>query len=168
MIRRVKAKPKRDKSPVSVLEEIFPGDTNAYGTAFGGKILALMDRAAGLAASRYAHQHFVTASLDAMEFRAPVRQGQIAEIVAQVVYTSARSCAVKVLVYAAEKTDWRRKFCGRGVFFMVSVDPEGKILTVPALHPRSRQEKEDWQLAHQAHQSMLQRRKAAKDPLARN
>jgi len=33
--------------PVTLAEEVFPGDTNAYGTLFGGRLMALMDKAAG-------------------------------------------------------------------------------------------------------------------------
>ena len=120
-----------DPSPIVLLEEIFPGDTNPYGTAFGGKIVALMDRAAGLAASRYANRHFVTASMEGVRFDAPIRQGEIAEVEARVVYTSSRAVGIQVRVRALEKTAWERRPCGEGVLFMVSVDEAGKAQPVP-------------------------------------
>jgi acyl-CoA hydrolase len=43
-----------DYSLLTLFEEFFPVDTNPCGTAFGSRILALMDRAAALASSRYA------------------------------------------------------------------------------------------------------------------
>ena len=147
-----------DRSPVVLLEEIFPGDTNAYGTAFGGRILALMDRAAGLAASRYAHAHFVTASMDAVEFSAPVRQGQIAEVTARVVYTSARTCGVRVEVAALDKEDWVRRPCCQGLIFMVAIGPDGKTLPVPPLKLTTEQQRRDWGQAAQVHKRMLERK----------
>jgi len=148
-----------DKTPVTLLEEIFPGDTNAYGTAFGGKILSLMDRAAGLAASRYAHLHFVTASLDAMEFCAPVKQGEIAEVVAKVVYTSKHTYGIKVEVSAVDKTKWQRKHCGHGLFFMVAMGPEKKPLPVPQLGSLAEQDQADWDEAALVHRQMLDRKR---------
>ena len=32
--------------PVTLIEEVFPQDTNAYNTLFGGRLLSLMDKAA--------------------------------------------------------------------------------------------------------------------------
>ncbi len=148
-----------DKTPVTLLDEIFPGDTNAYGTAFGGKILSLMDRAAGLAASRYAHLHFVTASLDAMEFCAPVKQGEIAEVVARVVYTSKHTYGIKVDVSAVDKTQWQRNHCGHGLFFMVAMGPEGKPLSVPPLSALTDQDQAAWDEAALVHRQMLDRKK---------
>jgi len=148
------------KEPVVLLEEIFPGDTNAYGTAFGGKILALMDRAAGLVASRFAHRHFVTASLDDMHFSAPVKQGEIAEVEARLVYTSKHTYGVKVLVYAVDKTEWQRKPCGQGVFFMVATGPDGKPQAVKQLEPEGKKARRDWDEVEAVHKAMLGRRRS--------
>jgi acyl-CoA hydrolase len=148
-----------DKSPVVLLEEIFPGDTNPYGTAFGGKILALMDRAAALAASRFARREFVTASLSDFEFIAPVRQGEIAEVSARLVYTSTRTCGLLVTVFAMGKTEWKRRRCGQGVIFMVAQGPDGALLPVPQLRPRTQAEKRRWEEAASIHRRMLKRRR---------
>ncbi len=151
----------RDASPLVILEEIFPGDTNAYGTAFGGKILALMDRAAGLAASRFAHSNFVTVSLDALKFKAPVRQGEIAEVRAKVVYTSNHTCGVDVRVYAVDKRQWEHLPCCRGTFFMVAIGPDNQPIAVPKLNPITDHEKAQWSDARAIHQSMITNRKEA-------
>ncbi len=149
-----------NQDPVVVYEEIFPGDTNPYGTAFGGKILALMDRAAGLAASRFAKRHFVTASLDAMDFRSPVRQGQIAEVTARVVYTSSHTVGVEVSVAAVDGTEWQPRCCARGLFFMVAIGEHGSLQTVPALDFDSLDEsgRRSGQEAAEVHRRMLARR----------
>ena len=149
---------KPDRSPVTLLEEIFPQDTNPWGTAFGGKILALMDRAAGLAASRYAHGHFVTASMDAIEFRKPVKQGEIAEVIATLVYTSARTCGIKVEVNALDKDDWLRRPCCQGLIFMVAKGPDGKTQSVPPMKLTTEQERRDWGVAAKIHKAMLERK----------
>lgn len=157
-------KPPRDPAappasgPISVFEEIFPGDTNPYGTAFGGRILALMDRAAGLAAARFAHQHFVTASLDALEFSAPVKQGEIAEIEARIVYTSKHTCAAHVRVFAIDKRIWDRRRCCEGTLFMVATGGDGRPLAIPQLVPQTDDERRAWADARAIHEAMLGRR----------
>jgi len=149
--------------PISVFEEIFPSDTNPYGTAFGGKILALMDRAAGLAASRFAHQHFVTVSLDALEFTAPVKQGEIAEVEGRIVYTSSHTCAAHVRVLAIDKLTWDRRLCCTGTLFMVAVDKDGRPLAIPQLEPTTDEERRDWDDARAIHEQMLSRRARRKE-----
>ncbi len=148
-----------DASPISVYEEIFPGDTNPYGTAFGGKILALMDRTAGLAAARYARCNFVTASLDSIEFIAPVMQGEIAEVEARMVYTSTHTCGVKVRVFALDKSKWERRQCCVGTLFMVAIGADNKPLPVPKFEPKTDAEKEEWDDVIRIHKSMLKRKK---------
>ena len=144
-----------DTSPISIYEEIFPGDTNAYGTAFGGKILALVDRAAGLAAARFARCNFVTASLDTLEFRAPVKNGEIAEVEAQVVYVSTHTCGVKVRVFALNKTEWNRRPCCVGTVFMVAIDADSKPRRISSFEPGTDEEKKDWDQTLKIHQRML-------------
>jgi acyl-CoA hydrolase len=148
------------ENSIAFFEEIFPGDTNAYGTAFGGKILALMDRAAGLAASRFAHCDFVTASLEAMEFIAPVKQGEIAEVTARVVYTSTHTCAVKVQVFALQKNQWEQKSCCLGHFFMVAVDANGRPQPITQFKAHDKKTLADWNDAASIHRSMLARKRA--------
>lgn len=143
---------------ITLHEEIFPGDTNAYGTAFGGKILALMDRAAGLAASKFAKGDFVTASLDSVDFRAPLRQGEIAEIEARVVYTSKRTCGVAVQVFASSKTGWERRPCCEGLIFMVSIGKDGKPRSIPQLEPTGAADRAAWDEAKAVHEDKLARR----------
>ena len=63
------------KEPVTLIEEVFPQDTNSYNTLFGGRLLSLMDKAAGIVCAKFAHREFVTISIDTLEFKAPARQG---------------------------------------------------------------------------------------------
>src|SRR5690625_7489611 len=55
--------------------QIFPPDANAYGTLFGGKLMAHIDDVAAIAAVRHARQSVVTASTDSVDFLLPVKLG---------------------------------------------------------------------------------------------
>ena len=69
--------------PVTLIEEVFPQDTNSYDTLFGGRLLSVMDKAAGIACSKFAHREFVTISIDTLTFKAPARQGDLIEVTGQ-------------------------------------------------------------------------------------
>ena len=71
--------------PVVVLDEVFPGHTNALNTLFGGRLMSIMDTAAGMVASKFAHKVFVTVSVDALKFKRPAFQGDIIRTTARVV-----------------------------------------------------------------------------------
>lgn len=109
-------------------EIVFPGETNHYGTLFGGRALALMDKAAFVAASRFARRSVVTASSERVDFRAPVQQGQLVELWARVVATGRTSVTVEVDLISGA-----RQLATRGKFVLVAVDSTGAPVSVPAL-----------------------------------
>src|SRR5947207_13254914 len=83
-------------TPVSMIEIVFPDQTNHYGTLFGGHALRLMDKAAFVAASRYARKTVVTACSERVDFQAAVRHGSLVELTARVIATGRSSMTVSV------------------------------------------------------------------------
>jgi uncharacterized protein (TIGR00369 family) len=120
-----------------LIEMVFPEQTNHYGTLFGGQALALMDKAAFVAASRYARRTVVTACSEKVDFHVPVRQGQLVELVARVVATGKTSLTVEVDLYAEDLLTGDRQLGTRGRFVMVALDAHGKPATMPALKARA-------------------------------
>lgn len=55
----------------------LPRDTNPYGTIFGGVILGYIDQAGFVEARRHGSHRWVTASVDRVDFSAPVHLGDI-------------------------------------------------------------------------------------------
>jgi acyl-CoA hydrolase len=141
-----------------LVEIVFPNDTNPYGTMFGGAAYALMDRAAFLAANGYSHCNAVTASSEHLDFRVPIRQGEIVEVIARVVHTGRTSMIVRVDLNARAPLDkaWRR--CTSGFFTMVAVDDEGRPQAVPAFAPRSERDRADWEWAERIRATARERR----------
>lgn len=57
---------------------VLPGDLNDYGSLFGGTLLKWVDEIAYIRVSLdFPGKHFVTIGLNNVEFRHPIRQGQI-------------------------------------------------------------------------------------------
>ena len=118
-----------------LIEMVFPEQTNHYGTLFGGQALALMDKAAFIAASRFARRTVVTASSEKCDFHVPVRQGQLVELVARVVGTGKTSITVEVDLYSEDLKTGDRQVGTRGRFVLVALDAHGNPTAVPPLTP---------------------------------
>ncbi len=118
---------------VRMAEIVFPNHTNHMGTLFGGQALAWMDKAAFLAASRYARRAVVTARSDQVDFKLPIRQGQMVETIARVVSVGRSSIKVEVELIAEDLLSGARELCTRGHFVMIALGDNGKPTTVPPL-----------------------------------
>lgn len=108
-------------TPATRLAElVFPGQTNHHGTLFGGAALALMDRAAYIAATRLARCTVVTAAVEAADFRRPVLPGQLAEVTAQIVKVGSSSIVVGAEIVAENLLTGERERAVSGRFVMVA------------------------------------------------
>src|SRR5699024_12050098 len=67
-----------------VTDLVLPGETNPLGNMFGGELLARMDRAASIAASRHSRRHVATVSVNNVSFSKPIPLGSIVTIEASV------------------------------------------------------------------------------------
>ena len=147
------------KEPATLIEHVFPGDTNAYDTLFGGKLLSLMDKAGGIACAKFAHREFVTISIDALTFIAPARQGDLLEVTGKVVFTSSHTACTKVTAVAVNKATWEKKKICEGFFFFVAIDSMMRPIPIPQFVVEQDEEQEDWNHAKNIREQMLANRK---------
>jgi len=125
------------QTPTTLIDIVFPGDTNHHGTFFGGAGLALMDRVAFIAATRYGRAPFVTASCERVDFKQPARIGHIVEFIARPIRAGRRSLTVEVEMVAEAIVGAERHVCTRGIFNMVAIPDAHNVdgWTLPALRP---------------------------------
>ena len=121
------------RTEARLLEIVFPDHTNHMGTLFGGTALAWMDKAAFIAASRYARRTVVTARSDQVDFKLPIRQGQLVETIARVVEVGRTSMKVEVKLVAEDLLTGERELCTCGHFVMIALDARGRPVQVPPL-----------------------------------
>jgi len=107
-------------------EIVFPTDVNHYGTLFGGKAVAMMDVVASIAAMRAGHKPVVTASIDRIDFKEPIRQGNLVETIARVVAIGRTSITVEVELWRILAESGERVLSTVGKFVMVAIDRDGK------------------------------------------
>jgi len=127
-----------DVSRVEMTQLVMPGDANARGNAFGGKIMAWIDIAAAIAAGRYAAGPVVTASVDDVHFIRPIRQGDVVILKAQVNYVGRSSMEVGVRVEGEEWGNGLKRYHALSAYTtFVALDPSGDPRPVAKLTPTS-------------------------------
>jgi acyl-CoA hydrolase len=154
---------KKEAVEVVNTELVFPSHTNHYGTIFGGKLLALMDMTGGLAAMRFACEEVVTASIEALDFKLPIKQGDIIKLIGRVIHTGRTSMVVKVDVYKIGKFNDRKEFCCRGYFIFVAVDANGDPKAIASLKLISEEDKKFWSIAENIRKRAIERQKTKED-----
>lgn len=129
------------ESQIIMTEMILPQDTNAIGTVFGGKVMALIDIAAAMAAGKHARSIVVTASIDALHFVAPVKLGEYIHIRASVNYAGRTSMEVGVRVDKENPLTGEMKHTATAYLTFVALDSDGKAKQVPPLKAETPEEK---------------------------
>ena len=155
---------KETKRTVEVVhtELVFPGDTNHYGTIFGGKTLAMMDMTGALAAMQFCNEDVVTASFESIDFKKPIKEGDITEVKAKVIYTSNTSMVVKIDVYRVGKFHSRKDHTCGGYATFVAIDSNGEPRAIPQLKVTTKTEKGLWEVGKQIKQKAMKRVSSSK------
>jgi acyl-CoA thioesterase YciA len=115
----------------AIRQVMMPRDTNAVGTIFGGVILSQIDLAAAIEAHTHHLGQVVTVSMDKVDFKAPVRVGDLVSFFTETRKTGRTSVTVHVAVWA------QRRFGGGEQIYvteaevtMVAVDDDFKPIPI--------------------------------------
>lgn len=119
-----------EKFETRMVEMVFPDQTNHYGTLFGGHALRLMDMSAFITASRYARHTMVTASSERVDFKSPVKHGNLVELVGRIAARGSTSVTVEVELFSEDLLSGERNLCASGHFVLVAVDQQGRPVPI--------------------------------------
>jgi len=148
----------RSTSVTEMTEYVLPQHANPFGTVFGGQIMAWVDLCAAICAQRHAGRPFVTAFVDDLYFRGPVRVGQVVRLRAYVVATFRTSMEIDVRV-SGENTvtgeSWPTVDC-RVTF--VAMGDDARPTPVPALRLETDAERADQAAAEDRRRMRLAKR----------
>jgi len=122
-------------------EIVFPADANAVGNLFGGRLMQYIDLVGAIAACRHARAMTVTASMDHLDFVAPVKIGDLLILKASVNRAFKTSMEVGVRVMVEDVKEQRLRHVSSAYLTYVAVDREGKKLEVPAVIPETEHQK---------------------------
>jgi acyl-CoA hydrolase len=116
-----------------MVEVVLPQDANVLGNMLGGRVMHLVDIAGAIAAHRHARSHVVTASLDHVDFRNPIRVGELIVLQSSVNRVFHTSMEVGVKVFSESALTGERKHTTSAYLTFVAVDSEGRPRVAPPL-----------------------------------
>lgn len=129
-------------SQVEMIELVLPNDTNMLGNLLGGRLMHWMDIAAALAAAKHCNNVAVTAEVDKLRFRLPVKLGDIVYLKASVNRAFGTSMEVGVKVEVEDIQTGEKKHSNSAYFTFVNLDKHtGKPAPVPEIIPETPEEK---------------------------
>jgi len=156
-VKSERGKPSR-ASHVEMTEIVMPADTNQHDRVWGGRVMSLIDKAAAIAALRHSRTHVVTALVDGLEFKQPVRRGHILRLLAAVNAVFGSSMEVGVKVLSEDPLTGEQAHCCSAYATMVSLDAAGRPARAPRLLVRTAEERRREREAGQRRRDRLRRR----------
>ncbi len=139
---------------------VMPQQANPQGTAFGGAIMAWIDMVAAMAAERHCRTEVVTAGIDSMNFKEPVRIGDHVVLHASVNYVSRSSMEVGVRVTREDPVTGAQAVATTAHLTLVALDENKRPTTAPAILAQTPDEKRRYENARQRVQDRKERRQA--------
>lgn len=121
------------QSQVVISELMLPSHSNFNGKIHGGYILSLLDQIAFACASKHSEVYCVTASVDTVDFLAPIEIGELVTMKASVNYVGRSSIVVGIRVEAENIQTGRIKHCNSSHFTMVAKNDKGASVVVPGI-----------------------------------
>ncbi|MGV3764274.1 acyl-CoA thioesterase [Parapedobacter sp.] len=121
-------------------ELVLPNDTNTLNNLMGGRLLHWMDIAAAISAQKHCNRIVVTASVDNVSFRHPIKLGDVISIEAQVTRAFTTSVEVRLVVWAQNIPSGTRVKSNEAFYTFVAIDQHNEKVAVPRLIPQTDEE----------------------------
>ncbi|HET6266823.1 MAG TPA: acyl-CoA thioesterase [Acidobacteriota bacterium] len=129
------------ESQVETIEIVFPNDANPHGNIFGGRVMQFIDIVGSVSAMKHARRAVVTASMDQLDFKAPVKVGEVLILHASVNYVGRTSMEVGVKVMAENPLTGERRQTSTAYLTYVAVDEKGCPVEMEPIIPETADEK---------------------------
>jgi len=122
-----------ENSQTTLTELMIPSYSNFGGKIHGGIILSLMDKVAYVCAAKHSDGYCITASIDVVNFLAPVEVGELVSLMASVNYVGTTSMIIGIRVVSENLKTHVTKHTNTSYFTMVAIDDHNKPKKVPGL-----------------------------------
>ena len=130
-----------------MMEIVLPNDANLLGNILGGKVMHLIDVAAAVAAFRHCRRPVVTASVDYLEFRHPIKVGELIILKSALNRAFNSSMEIGVKVWSESPLTGKREHTSSAYLTFVALDETGKPMPVPPYSPITEAEQRRWREA---------------------
>ncbi len=136
------------RSTVEMSQIVMPNDANSLGNLMGGVLMHWIDIAAAIAAVRHARGTVVTASVDQLDFKNPVRVGSVCVLKSKVNFAGRTSMECGVKVWNEDRATGRRTHVASAYLTFVALDVgTGRPRKVPELVPETDEDKRHYERA---------------------
>jgi acyl-CoA hydrolase len=130
-----------------MVEVVLPQDANVLGNILGGRVMHLVDVAAAIVAHRHSNSHVVTASVDHLDFRNPIRLGELIVLKARINRIFHTSMEIGVKVFSENVLTGERKHTTTAYVTFVAIDETGRPKPVPPLILETVEDRRRWREA---------------------
>src|ERR1700741_4716795 len=120
-------------SETTITELMIPSYSNFGGKIHGGILLSLMDKVAYMCAAKHAGNYCVTASIDTVDFLAPIEVGELVSLMASVNYVGKTSLVVGIRVISENVRTNSIYHTNTSYFTMVARAEQNQPVQVPGL-----------------------------------
>src|SRR6201996_7666142 len=122
-------------------ELVLPNDANTLGNLLGGRLMHFIDLVGAICAYRHSRSHVVTASMDHIDFIAPVHVGDLLILKSSLTRAFRTSMEVGVKVWVEHSIDGSYRHVASAYLTFVAVNPQGGRVRVPPLQPETEEDK---------------------------
>jgi acyl-CoA hydrolase len=127
-------------------ELVLPNDTNILGNLLGGRLLHWIDIAGALAATRHCESLVATVLMNHVEFKHPIKLGNIVILSSYVVWTGNTSLEIAVEVCDENPLTRTRVFVNKVYLTFVALDNEGRKQRAIPYAPLTDEEKREFDI----------------------
>lgn len=127
-----------------MMEMVLPNDANVLGNILGGKVMHLVDICAATAAVRHCRRPVVTASIDYLEFRHPIKIGEMIIVKAALNRAFKTSMEIGAKVWSENLVTGERRHTSSAYLTFVALDEQRKPIIVPPYQPFTAEETRRW------------------------
>ncbi len=137
---------------ISVMTElVLPSQANLLGNLLGGQLMHLMDIAGALTCRRHASREVATVAVDKIDFKIPVKVGEIITVTSKMIWVGHTSMKVRIEVWAENLKDRSSILTNTAYFTYVALSDDLRPANVPPLMPQSENEKSVFNKEQQRH-----------------
>jgi acyl-CoA hydrolase len=132
---------KKTSESATVMNEIvLPNDTNGFGNLMGGRLMYWMDIAASITAMKHCNAPCMTASVDNLSFKNPIKLSNVVRIEAKVTRAFNTSMEIYLKVWGEDTLHQYEYESNEAYFTFVALDPNRKPRPVPAVIPETEED----------------------------
>jgi len=146
------------QSEIEMTQLVLPNDTNIRELIRRAADMHWIDIAGALAASRHSNKVVATVALDSLDFRHPVRLGEMVILKARLTWVGRTSMEVTVDVYAENMKTGNTILTNKAFITFVALDDDGKPTEVPPLILETEEERRVYKEAEKRREYRLKRR----------